>query len=237
MCELTLLRPTPFTLTPQVRAWLGMVRWKCLWPYCLSVLSESQRLLLEPHKINVVHAPFLICHLTVMIEVLLPLLRRYLHRVVVLLMNLLVIWGRGAEEDFKVLWMKAWALFCSSIESNSVISNFIITIQESFGAIRTVRSFAQEDYEIARYSEKVDETLNLGLKQAVGFSYELQFCPLFSSSWNLILATIASGRTILWRAECRIYPISNCGGHIWCYPDDQWFWWDDTWCFNIFHSL
>ncbi|KAG1347775.1 ABC transporter B family member 25, partial [Cocos nucifera] len=43
--------------------------------------------------------------------------------------------------------------------------------EESFGAIRTVRSFAQEDYEISRYSEKVDETLNLGLKQAkvVGF--------------------------------------------------------------------
>ncbi|CAJ1944217.1 unnamed protein product [Sphenostylis stenocarpa] len=38
--------------------------------------------------------------------------------------------------------------------------------EESFGAIRTVRSFAQEDFEITRYSEKVDETLNLGLKQA-----------------------------------------------------------------------
>ncbi|XP_004508658.1 ABC transporter B family member 25 [Cicer arietinum] len=38
--------------------------------------------------------------------------------------------------------------------------------EESFGAIRTVRSFAQEDYEIERYSEKVNETLNLGLKQA-----------------------------------------------------------------------
>lgn len=38
--------------------------------------------------------------------------------------------------------------------------------EESFGAIRTVRSFAQEDYEIQRYSEKVEDTLNLGLKQA-----------------------------------------------------------------------
>ncbi|KAG4929837.1 hypothetical protein AAZX31_17G077800 [Glycine max] len=38
--------------------------------------------------------------------------------------------------------------------------------EESFGAIRTVRSFAQEDYEVTRYSEKVNETLNLGLKQA-----------------------------------------------------------------------
>ncbi|KAH9610328.1 hypothetical protein KSS87_017168 [Heliosperma pusillum] len=38
--------------------------------------------------------------------------------------------------------------------------------EESFGAVRTVRSFAQEDFEIQRYSEKVDETLNLGLTQA-----------------------------------------------------------------------
>ncbi|XP_042502280.1 ABC transporter B family member 25 [Macadamia integrifolia] len=38
--------------------------------------------------------------------------------------------------------------------------------EESFGAIRTVRSFAQENYEVSRYAEKVDETLNLGLKQA-----------------------------------------------------------------------
>ncbi|KAF4375974.1 hypothetical protein F8388_010112 [Cannabis sativa] len=38
--------------------------------------------------------------------------------------------------------------------------------EESFGAIRTVRSFAQEDHAISSYSEKVDETLNLGLRQA-----------------------------------------------------------------------
>ncbi|KAI9088459.1 hypothetical protein K1719_029908 [Acacia pycnantha] len=38
--------------------------------------------------------------------------------------------------------------------------------EESFGAVRTVRSFAQEEYEILRYSKKVDETLKLGLKQA-----------------------------------------------------------------------
>ncbi|KAL3526609.1 hypothetical protein ACH5RR_011265 [Cinchona calisaya] len=38
--------------------------------------------------------------------------------------------------------------------------------EESFGAIRTVRSFAQEQYAISGYSEKVDETLNLGLRQA-----------------------------------------------------------------------
>ncbi|XP_052179674.1 ABC transporter B family member 25-like isoform X2 [Diospyros lotus] len=38
--------------------------------------------------------------------------------------------------------------------------------EETFGGIRTIRSFAQEGYEISRYSEKVDETLKLGLKQA-----------------------------------------------------------------------
>ncbi|XP_047329698.1 ABC transporter B family member 25 [Impatiens glandulifera] len=38
--------------------------------------------------------------------------------------------------------------------------------EESFGAIRTVRSFAQENFEISRYSEKVEEALKLGLKQA-----------------------------------------------------------------------
>nr|CAB3498164.1 unnamed protein product [Digitaria exilis] len=43
---------------------------------------------------------------------------------------------------------------------------YIVIIVESFGAIRTVRSFAQESHEISRYGEKVEETLKLGLKQA-----------------------------------------------------------------------
>ncbi|KAL0424512.1 UNVERIFIED_CONTAM: ABC transporter B family member 27 [Sesamum radiatum] len=38
--------------------------------------------------------------------------------------------------------------------------------EESFGAIRTVRSFAREQHAISGYSEKVDETLELGLRQA-----------------------------------------------------------------------
>ncbi|KAK6913360.1 ABC transporter-like, ATP-binding domain [Dillenia turbinata] len=38
--------------------------------------------------------------------------------------------------------------------------------EESFGAIRTVRSFAEEGYAVSSYSEKVDETLKLGLRQA-----------------------------------------------------------------------
>lgn len=39
--------------------------------------------------------------------------------------------------------------------------------EESFGAIRTVRSCAKESYMVSQYSKKVDETLKLGLKQAV----------------------------------------------------------------------
>ncbi|KAI4320372.1 hypothetical protein MLD38_033862 [Melastoma candidum] len=38
--------------------------------------------------------------------------------------------------------------------------------EESFGAIRTVRSFAQECHAILNYNEKVDETLKFVLKQA-----------------------------------------------------------------------
>ncbi|KZV46853.1 ABC transporter B family member 27 [Dorcoceras hygrometricum] len=38
--------------------------------------------------------------------------------------------------------------------------------EESFGAIRTVRSFAREQDAISGYSEKVDETLKLGIRQA-----------------------------------------------------------------------
>ncbi|KAK6255897.1 hypothetical protein SCA6_017202 [Theobroma cacao] len=38
--------------------------------------------------------------------------------------------------------------------------------EESFGAIRTIRSFAQEGYAISKYSEKVDDTLKLGLIRA-----------------------------------------------------------------------
>nr|BAX39015.1 half-size ABC transporter [Fagopyrum esculentum] len=49
--------------------------------------------------------------------------------------------------------------------------------EESFGAIRTVRSFAQEEYEVEHYAEQVHETLNLGLKQA-------KLVGLFSGSLN-----------------------------------------------------
>ncbi|CAJ2664671.1 unnamed protein product [Trifolium pratense] len=55
-------------------------------------------------------------------------------------------------------------MFATSWKLTSALSSSIA--EESFGAIRTVRSFGQEDYEIQRYSEKVNETLSLGLKQA-----------------------------------------------------------------------
>ncbi|KAI4335889.1 hypothetical protein L6164_014487 [Bauhinia variegata] len=38
--------------------------------------------------------------------------------------------------------------------------------EESFGGIRTVRSFAREEYEISRYFKKLDETLQLALIQS-----------------------------------------------------------------------
>ncbi|XP_022741632.1 ABC transporter B family member 27-like isoform X2 [Durio zibethinus] len=52
----------------------------------------------------------------------------------------------------------------NTIQAAAAVSASIA--EESFGAIRTVRSFAQEGYAISNYSEKVDETLKLGLKQA-----------------------------------------------------------------------
>jgi ABC-type multidrug transport system fused ATPase/permease subunit len=57
--------------------------------------------------------------------------------------------------------------------------------EESFGSVRTVRSFANEEYERLRYAEKVDDTLKLGLQQAV--------CPfhtvfaLSSCIWRLLV--------------------------------------------------
>ncbi|KAL9269952.1 ABC transporter B family member 25-like protein [Drosera capensis] len=66
--------------------------------------------------------------------------------------------------------------------------------EESFGAIRTVRSFAQEEYEAQRYSEKVDETLNLGLKQAkvVG----LFFGGLNAASTLSVIVVVIYGATL-----------------------------------------
>ncbi|KAI5079888.1 hypothetical protein GOP47_0005367, partial [Adiantum capillus-veneris] len=39
--------------------------------------------------------------------------------------------------------------------------------EESFSAVRTVRSFAQEEFECFRYGEKVSDSLKFGLKQAL----------------------------------------------------------------------
>ncbi|KAL9438410.1 hypothetical protein AB3S75_024145 [Citrus x aurantiifolia] len=66
--------------------------------------------------------------------------------------------------------------------------------EESFGAIRTVRSFAQEKNEISHYSEKVDETLKLGLQQAkvVGLFFGGSMTPGALTSFILYSLTVGS---------------------------------------------
>ncbi|XP_042041435.1 ABC transporter B family member 25-like, partial [Salvia splendens] len=66
--------------------------------------------------------------------------------------------------------------------------------EETFGAVRTVRSFAQEQYEISRYSEKVEETLKLGLKQAkvIGFF----FGGLSAASTLSVIVVVIYGATL-----------------------------------------
>ncbi|KAL0911828.1 hypothetical protein M5K25_017751 [Dendrobium thyrsiflorum] len=68
--------------------------------------------------------------------------------------------------------------------------------EETFGAIRTVRSFAQEEYEISRYSAKVDETLNLGLKQA-------KIVGLFAGGMNAA-STLSVAIVVLYGANLTI---------------------------------
>lgn len=68
--------------------------------------------------------------------------------------------------------------------------------EETFGAIRTVRSFSQEEYEISRYSVKVDETLNLGLKQA-------KVVGLFSGGMNAA-STLSVAIVVLYGANLTI---------------------------------
>ncbi|XP_047971285.1 ABC transporter B family member 25 [Salvia hispanica] len=66
--------------------------------------------------------------------------------------------------------------------------------EETFGAVRTVRSFAQEEYEISRYSEKVEETLKLGIKQAkvIGFF----FGGLSAASTLSVIVVVIYGATL-----------------------------------------
>ncbi|GER54076.1 ABC transporter B family member 25 [Striga asiatica] len=66
--------------------------------------------------------------------------------------------------------------------------------EETFGAVRTVRSFAQEEYENTRYSEKVDETLKLGIRQArlVG----LFFGGLNAASTLSVIVVVIYGATL-----------------------------------------
>ncbi|XP_072957238.1 ABC transporter B family member 25 [Typha angustifolia] len=75
--------------------------------------------------------------------------------------------------------------------------------EESFGAIRTVRSFAQEDHEISRYSEKVDETLKLGLKQA-------KVVGLFSGGLNAA-STLSVIAVVIYGAYLTIYGSMTTG--------------------------
>ncbi|KAL3640508.1 ABC transporter B member 25 [Castilleja foliolosa] len=66
--------------------------------------------------------------------------------------------------------------------------------EETFGAVRTVRSFAQEEYETSRYAEKVDETLKLGIRQAkvVGFF----FGGLNAASTLSVIVVVIYGATL-----------------------------------------
>ncbi|CAH2079814.1 unnamed protein product [Thlaspi arvense] len=61
--------------------------------------------------------------------------------------------------------------------------------EESFGAIRTVRSFAKEGYMVSQYSKKVDETLKLGLKQAV---LDGMFFGGLNAAFTLSVITVVS---------------------------------------------
>nr|GMD39107.1 ABC transporter B family member 25-like [Ipomoea batatas] len=69
--------------------------------------------------------------------------------------------------------------------------------EEAFGAIRTIRSFAQEDYEISRYAKKVDNTLSLGLTRA-------KIVGLFYGSLSAA-ATLPAMIVVLYGATLRIH--------------------------------
>ncbi|KAJ6874396.1 hypothetical protein NC652_034160 [Populus alba x Populus x berolinensis] len=61
---------------------------------------------------------------------------------------------------------------------------------------RTVRSFAQEGYESSRYSEKVDETLKLGLKQAIQKLVGLFFGGLNAASTLSVIIVVIYGANL-----------------------------------------
>ncbi|QHO07443.1 ABC transporter B family member [Arachis hypogaea] len=66
------------------------------------------------------------------------------------------------------MFATSWKHFLRELSHKTQAAAAVASLiaEESFGPIRTVRSFAQEDYEISCYSEKVSETLSLGPKQA-----------------------------------------------------------------------
>ncbi|KAF5958493.1 hypothetical protein HYC85_005718 [Camellia sinensis] len=72
--------------------------------------------------------------------------------------------------------------------------------EESFGAVRTVRSFAKEAYTISSYSEKVDVTLQLGLQQAVLPSViiacKIYQCNMGALTFNVLNSPPAVGSSV-----------------------------------------
>lgn len=63
--------------------------------------------------------------------------------------------------------------------------------EESFGAVRTVRSFAQEEFECSRYDDKISESLKLGIRQALAVGI---FTGCVSASTTLsIVAVVVYG--------------------------------------------
>uniref|UniRef100_A0A7N2MPT4 Uncharacterized protein n=1 Tax=Quercus lobata TaxID=97700 RepID=A0A7N2MPT4_QUELO len=70
--------------------------------------------------------------------------------------------------------------------------------EESFGAIRTMRSFAQEGYEITCYSEKVDETFKLRLQQARSTIFYLLYMDLYT----IVVKAVGASRRVFQLLDC-----------------------------------
>ncbi|KAE8676934.1 hypothetical protein F3Y22_tig00111566pilonHSYRG00067 [Hibiscus syriacus] len=81
--------------------------------------------------------------------------------------------------------------------------------EESLGAIRTVRSFAQEEYEISCYSLKVEETVDLGLKQAgANLTITGLMSPGALTSFILYSLTVIKMEKLSWmRSGLPIHPV------------------------------
>ena len=96
--------------------------------------------------------------------------------------------------------------------------NLALSCQESFGAIRTVRSFGKESFECGRYGEKVDESLKLGIKQAVRLSTEKYLCKNLLNIMNVMLQS------------CLIFELFDC-----LTVCSRYIFWDGVCCFNTLY--